>query len=117
MVTRSKILYTYHFYIIIIKTELKKNNRISYFRNICYVGKTKHTIRGRWYDHTYDSAKRPEKCSSSRLFNTYGIDNLEILWLKTLTCTKKEARAEEKKYINKFIHSVNKQSKKTPINN
>jgi hypothetical protein len=104
---------TYYFYII---TKILANNRVNYNKTICYIGKTQ-DYKKRRRDHKYDNKKRPYMCSSSKLFELYGFENCALYILKKLKCTKQEAIAEEKKYINKFALSVNIQYKNKPLSN
>jgi predicted GIY-YIG superfamily endonuclease len=104
---------TYYFYVI---TQILKNNSVNYKKTICYVGKTQDYMKRR-NAHKYDNKKRPYNCSSSKVFKLFGFENCELYIFKILECTEQEAIAIEKKYINKFLLSVNKQYKNKPLSN
>jgi hypothetical protein len=73
-----------------------------------YIGSTTRQLGHRMAGHRSDF-KRNQYCSSSILFNKYGVENCKILLLENYPCNnKEELNSKEGEYI-KTLNCINKQ--------
>lgn len=50
--------------------------------NICYIGSTFNTLKGRWYYHKWNINKKEYKCSINEYLLKFGIEQFKIILIK-----------------------------------